>query len=126
MTERPTDTPRLGARLLRIALVGVGVFVAAVGGWLVWAAAANPDVRLKRPRWVEGAFEHSFWLPVLVVTLGGAFLVGAILWTALRRLRAGEDLYAQRTGRGVRRRGEGQVNAPGGRTEPGDDTASEP
>jgi hypothetical protein len=92
----------------------------------VWAAAANPDVRLKRPRWVEGAFEHSFWLPVLVVTLGGAFLVGAILWTALRRLRAGEDLYAQRTGRGVRRRGEGQVNAPGGRTEPGDDTASEP
>lgn len=102
----PTPPSRLGASLLRTALVGLGVFVAAVGGWLVWAAVANPDVRLKRPKWVEGAFDHAFWLPVLVVTLGGALLVGAVLWTALRRLRAGEDLYAQRTGRGLRRRGE--------------------
>ncbi len=98
-----------GGRLLRTGLGVVAAFVVAVGGWLVWAAATNPDVTLKRPRWVSGAFEHSFWLPVLVVTLGGALLVGLVLWTALKRLRAGEDLYANRTGRGVRRRGEAHL-----------------
>ena len=96
----------IGRRLLRAALWAVAAFVAAVGGWLAFAAATNPDVTLKRPRWVDGAFEHSFWLPVLLVTVGGALLVGIVMWTALRRLRAGEDLYAQRTGRGLRRRGE--------------------
>ena len=101
-----SDAPRLGRALLVSALVAIGVFVAAVGGWLAWAALVNPDVRLKRPSWVGGAFDHSFWIPVTVVTLGGALLVGAILWTALKRLRAGEDLYAQRLGRGLRRRGE--------------------
>ena len=105
MTEMP-HAQRLGARLLRGALAAVAVFVAAVGGWLAWASWANPDVRLKRPTWVDGGFDHSFWLPVAVVTLGGALLVGIVLWTALRRLRAGEDLYAQRLGQGQRRRGE--------------------
>ncbi|HEX8386372.1 MAG TPA: hypothetical protein VF576_09315 [Rubricoccaceae bacterium] len=123
MTVRPSTTHRPGAGLLRSALAGLGVFVAAVGGWLVWAAASNPDVRLKRPRWVEGAFDHAFWVPVLVVTLGGAALVGVVLWTALRRLRAGEDLYAQRTGRSVRRRGERHLGPAGGGGP--DDTASE-
>ena len=99
----PRDT---GSRLLRAALWAVAAFVVAAGAWLAWAAATNPDVTLRRPRWVSGAFAHSFWLPVIVVTLGGALLVGVVLWTALRRLRAGEDLYANRTGRGVRRRGE--------------------
>ena len=106
-----SDAPRIGRRLLRSGLGAVAVFVAAVGGWLVWAAATNPDVTLKKPRWVAGAFEHSFWLPVLVVTVGGALLVGIVLWTALRRLRAGEDLYAQRMGRGLRRRGERNIGA---------------
>ena len=106
MTGDPQGAERLGRRMLRGGLAAVAAFVVAVGGWMVWAAATNPDVTLKRPKWVDGAFEHSFWIPVLVVTLGGAFLVGAILWTALRRLRAGEDLYAQRTGRGMRRRRE--------------------
>ncbi len=92
--------------MLRAGLGIVAAFVAVVGGWLVWAAATNPDVRLKRPKWVAGAFDHTFWIPVLVVTVGGAALVGVVLWTALRRLRAGEDLYAQRTGQGLRRRGE--------------------
>lgn len=101
-----SDAPRLGSALLRTGLGAVAAFVVAVGGWLAWAAATNPDVTLKKPRWVDGAFEHSFWLPVLVVTVGGALLVGAVLWTALRRIRTGEDLYAKRTGRGLRRRGE--------------------
>ena len=96
----------IGRRLLRAALWAVAAFVAAVGGWLAFAAATNPDVTLKRPRWVDGAFEHSFWLPVLLVTVGGALLVGIVMWTALSRLRSGEDLYAQRTGRGLRRRRE--------------------
>lgn len=99
-----------GLRLLRTALGAVAAFLAFAGGWLLWAAATNPDVRLKRPRWVDAGFDHSYWVPVLVVTLGGALLVGAVLWTAYRRLRAGEDLYENRLGRGVRRRGERHLN----------------
>ncbi len=100
---------RLGLRLVRLAIGAVVAFLVAAGGYLVWAALANPDVRLRKPRWVEGTFDHSYWWPVLIVTLGGAFLVGLVLWTAYRRLRAGEDLFEARTGRGVRRRGERHV-----------------
>ena len=96
----------LGLRLVRLAIRGVVGFLLAAGGYLAWAAWANPDVRLKRPRWVDGAFDHSYWIPVLVVTLGGAALVGLVLWSAYKRLRAGEDLYEERIGRGLRRRGE--------------------
>ncbi|MEM1115721.1 MAG: hypothetical protein AAF845_03360 [Bacteroidota bacterium] len=95
-----------GLRLLRIALGIVVAFLLFAGGWLAWAAYANPDVRLKRPRWVEAGFDHSYWLPVTVVTLGGAVLVGSVLWKAYRRMKAGEDLYENRLGRGLRRRGE--------------------
>lgn len=98
-----------GLRLLRVAIGIVVAFLTVAGGWLLWAAATNPDVRLKRPRWIEAGFEHSYWLPVLVVTLGGAVLVGVVLWTAYRRLRSGEDLYRARFGRGLRRRGERHV-----------------
>lgn len=97
---------RLGLRLVKLAIGTIVAFIVAAGGYLVWAALANPDVRLKQPRWVEGAFDHSYWIPVLVVTLGGAALVGLVLWTAYRRLSAGEDLYAGRSGQGLRRRGE--------------------
>ena len=100
------STSGTGLRLLRAALGVVVAFLLFAGGWLAWAAATNPDVRLKQPRWVEAGFDHSYWLPVLVVTLGGAVLVGAVLWTAYRRLQSGDDLYEQRIGRGLRRRGE--------------------
>ncbi|MAQ92130.1 MAG: hypothetical protein CMM84_01170 [Rhodothermaceae bacterium] len=99
----------LGLRLVCLAIGAVVAFLVAAGGYLTWAALANPDVRLKQPRWFEGAFDHSYWIPVLVVTLGGAVLVGLVLWTAYRRLKAGEDLYAGRSGRGVRRRGESHL-----------------
>ena len=79
----------LGLRLVRLAIGAVVAFLVAAGGYLTWAALANPDVRLKQPRWFEGAFDHSYWIPVLVVTLGGAVLVGLVLWTAYRRLQAG-------------------------------------
>ena len=101
MSQVPT-----GVKLVRAGIGVVVAFVVSVGGYLVWAAIANPDVRLKKPKWVEGAFDHSYWIPVLAVTLGGAVLVGAVLWTAYRRLQAGEDLYEGRIGRGLRRRGE--------------------
>ncbi len=100
----------LGRRLLRAGLAVVAAFLAFVGGYLVWAAVANPDVRLKQPRWVEGAFDHSYWIPVLVVTLGGALLVGIVLLKAYRRMQSGEDLYEGRIGRGLRRRGERHVD----------------
>ena len=100
------NSARLGLRLVRLAIGAIVAFLVAAGGYLAWAAWANPDVRLKRPRWVEGAFDHSYWIPVLVVTLGGAVLVGLVLWSAYKRLRSGEDLYEGRIGQGVRRRGE--------------------
>ena len=95
-----------GLRLLRLGLGAVVGFLLAAGAYLTWAAVANPDVRLKRPGWVDGGFDHSYWTPVLLVTLGGAVLVGLVLWAAYRRMRSGEDLYEGRMGRGVRRRGE--------------------
>ena len=100
------STTRQGLRLVRLGIAVVVGFLLSAGGYLVWAALANPDVRLKQPRWVEGGFDHSYWTPVLLVTLGGAVLVGLVLWAAYRRLRAGEDLYEGRIGRGQRRRGE--------------------
>ena len=108
--SRPLDDAatrrQRGLALLRIGLGVVVAFIVLGGGWTVWKAIENPDVRLKKPGWVEGAFDHSFWSPLLVGMIGGAVLVGVVLWTAYRRLRAGEDLFAQRTGQGVRRRGE--------------------
>ena len=100
------STSGTGLRLLRLGLGVIVGFLVAAGAYLGWAAWANPDVRLRQPRWVEGAFDHSYWIPVLAVTLGGAVLVALVLWKAYQRLRAGEDLYEERLGRGVRRRGE--------------------
>ena len=100
-----------GLALLRVGLGIVVAFIVGGGGWILWKAIENPDVRLKKPSWVEGAFDHSYWSPLLLGVFGGAALVGVVLWTAYKRLRAGEDLFAQRTGRGVRRRGERHSDA---------------
>ena len=101
------DARRQGLGMLRWALGGLAAFLVGASGWILWRAYENPDVRLK-PQWVpEGeAFDHSFWSPLLATVVVGSLLVGWILWRAFRRLRAGEDLYAGRFGRGVRRRGE--------------------
>lgn len=100
-----------GLRLVRAALGLVGAFIVVVGTWMVVQAARNPDVRARRPRWLDPAtpFDWSFWIPVIVCVVGGAFLVGAVFWRAYRRMQAGEDLYAARSGRGLRRRGERYV-----------------
>lgn len=101
--ERPE-----GAGLLRAGLGVVAAFVVLVGGWITWAALVNPDVRLKRPRWLDDghAFDGSYWTPLWLTAVVGALLVGWVFWRAWLRVRAGEDLFAQRMGRGLRRRGE--------------------
>ena len=98
----------MGIRMLVVGLVLALVMGAGVIGWLIDTAPDHADVRLERPGSLdpEAAFDFSFWLP-LGVTFGiGIVLVGYIFFRAAQRLRAGDDLYAQRLGRGVRRRGE--------------------
>ena len=94
--------------MLRAALVALGAFLVGAGGWIAWQAVRHPDVRLRRPRFLdsERGFDHAFWSPLLWTVVLGSVAVGAILWVAYRRLRAGEDLYAGRSGRGLRRAGE--------------------
>ena len=108
-----TETRRQrGLALLRAGLAIVVAFIVGGGGWILWKAVQNPDVRLKKPSWVDGTFDHSYWSPLLLGVFGGAALVGLVLWTAYKRLRDGEDLFAQRTGQGVRRRGERHSDGP--------------
>ena len=94
------DTRRYGLRLLRTALGAVAVFVVAAAGWTAWKALQHPDVRTRRPGWLDPAvgFDVAFWAPLLITIVGGAALVFGVFWRAYRRLRAGEDLYAHRHG----------------------------
>ena len=112
----PPPTPLDGATPEQ--LRGIRYLVVALGGllatslvgtaWIAWNAVQNPDVRAKRPSWLDDgeAFDASFWSPLLATVVIGAGLVGWVLWRAYRRLKAGEDLYAERLGQGLRRRGE--------------------
>lgn len=107
------DARRTGRRLLIFG--GTLVFGIAIGLtiWITDKALANPDVRLERPGWLDAAlaFDASFWAPLLVTVVGGAGLVLYVFWRAYRRLRAGEDLYDARLGRGLRRRGEQHLSS---------------
>ncbi|MEM8556735.1 MAG: hypothetical protein AAGG50_02720 [Bacteroidota bacterium] len=109
----PTKTPdSLAAQHgLRLLFGAIAMLVVIGGGMLVWVldkAARNPDVRMERPGWLDAAvgFDVSFWIPLGLTVGVGGFLVFVVYATAIRRLRNGEDLYAQRHGRGVRRHGE--------------------
>ena len=98
---------RAPQRLLPVALGFVAAFVALAAGWVLWQAPRNPDVHAKRPSWVDFALgDLPYWVPLLATLVVGAGLVGGVFWRAMRRARAGEDLFAQRHGRGLRRRGE--------------------
>lgn len=103
--DHPTHA---GRRLLTGALLLVGSLLLAMATWTVVKALQHPDVRTRRPRWLDQAvgFDVSFWIPLLLTVVVGGGLVAYVLVRALRRLQAGEDLYATRFGRGVRRRGE--------------------
>lgn len=98
--------------MLRWSLGGLAVAVLAGTVWIAWKAAANPDVRARRPRWLpeDWGFDAAFWTPLLFTVVVGGGIAGWILWRAYRRIAAGEDLYAERFGRGVRRRGERVVS----------------
>lgn len=100
--------PRTGLLLLRAGLVAIGAFLAGAGGWIAVQAVRNPDVRTRRPRSLgaDVSFDHAFWSPLLWTVVLGSLAVAAVLWAAHRRLRRGDDLFAQRYGRGLRRRGE--------------------
>jgi hypothetical protein len=81
-------------RLLRSAAVTVAVFGLAGTAWMLDKAFRNPDVQAKKPGWFDGTFEVAFWMPLILTFLVGCAAVIAVYLTAVRRLRAGEDLYA--------------------------------
>ncbi len=94
--------PRVrGLRLIRGAIAGVAAFIVAAGAWIAVEAARNPDVRARRPRWLDAAhaYDVNYWVPLLVTVVVGALLVLAVLIRAGRRLSAGEDLYRQNRSR---------------------------
>lgn len=97
----PPDPRRAGLRLLRAALAVIAVLALGIGAWTVDKAFRNPDVRTRRPGWLEDAvgFDVSFWMPLFLTVVVGGGLVFAVFWRAYRRLRAGEDLFAGRYGR---------------------------
>ena len=104
----PTDEMRRGIQMLRWAAIVLAVMAISIALWVWYAALGNPDVRLERPSWLaeDRTFDFSFWTPLEVTVLVGGALAGIIFWTAWKRIRSGEDLYANRMGKGVRRRGE--------------------
>lgn len=102
---------RRGLRMIRAAIALIAGFAICAGAWIAAQAARNPDVQARRPRWLEGseAFDVAYWTPLLLTVVVGAALVVLVLVRAARRISAGEDLYARRSGRGTRRRGESRV-----------------
>lgn len=108
MTGDRISSVRIGRKLLVGALAGLGLWLLASAGWIVWKAIENPDVQTKRPSWFspDQVFDASFWTPMLLTVVIGSLLVGLIFWRAYRRMRDGEDIYRNRYGRGQRRRGE--------------------
>lgn len=81
--------------LLRTAIALVVLFGIGGTAWLIDKAALNPDVLARRPKWFSGAeFEVSYWLPLILTFVVGVACVVFVYAQAMRRLRAGEDLFA--------------------------------
>jgi hypothetical protein len=115
-----TDEMRRGLQMLRWAAAVLAVMAFGIAVWVGYAAFTNPDVRLERPSWLgeNEAFDFSFWTPLEVTVLVGGALAGFIFWTAWRRIKSGEDLYANRMGKGVRRRNERFIEGDGSAARP--------
>lgn len=81
--------------LLRASIALVVLFALGGTAWLLEKARLNPDVQAKRPRWFTGAeFEVPYWLPLILTFALGAACVALVYARAARRLRDGEDLFA--------------------------------
>ncbi len=108
MAESTQNNLRHGLRLLRVGIAIAVVLAIGLTTWIVDKALSNPDVRAKRPGWLEEAigFDVSFWAPLVLTVVVGIGLVLYVFLRAYRRISSGEDLYTNRLGRGVRRRGE--------------------
>ena len=95
-------------RLLRIAGALVVLFALGMTVWLLDKAVLNPDVKAKRPGWfANGVFDVPFWAPLILTIVGGAACVVYVYTRAARRLRDGEDIYAN-SYRDRIRRGDGE------------------
>ena len=114
MNKPVLDTRRSGLRWLRAALLFFGSVTAGLVAWTVAKALAHPEVRTKRPGWLEetAGFDVSFWIPLVLTLAIGGSLVMLVFMRAYRRMRAGEDLYQERFGRGLRRHGERHLEEP--------------
>lgn len=88
------ETTRSALKLLNAAIATVVVFALAGTVWLVDKAVLNPEVRARKPRWFEGVFDMPFWLPLILTFAIGAAAVIFVYVRAARRLRAGDDLFA--------------------------------
>ncbi|MDX1439075.1 MAG: hypothetical protein R3284_04145 [Rubricoccaceae bacterium] len=100
---------------LHLLKAGVAIsIVLAIGllTWLIDKALDNPDVQTKSPDWLvnAGGFSTSFWVPLIATVGVGIGLVLFVFLRAAKRIREGEDIYANRLGRNVRRRGERHIH----------------
>jgi hypothetical protein len=89
------EATRSALRLLNVAIATAVVFAIAGSVWLVDKAVLNPEVRARKPRWFEGVFDMPFWLPLILTFAIGCAAVIFVYVRAARRLRAGDDLFAE-------------------------------
>lgn len=103
-----TNSSIYGMRMLKGGIAISLLLAIAMITWTVDKALSNPDVQTKRPSWLDSAtgFEVSFWIPLFLTISIGVGLVTFVFLRAARRIGQGEDLYANRMGKRVRRRGE--------------------
>lgn len=114
MSSKPTfrsdsNTPLAnGLQLLRVGIAIALVLAVGMIAWTTEKALSNPDVQTERPSWLDSAetFNVSFWTPLFLTITIGIGLVIFVFVRASNRIKKGEDLYANRLGRNVRRRGE--------------------
>jgi type VI protein secretion system component VasK len=91
MPDSPPDTSPPAAWLLK----GAALLFAGFGGLtVVWALrtwTTHPETQA-----IQFGYEAPLWPALAAFVAVGTVAVVALLWTAARRVEAGEDLFAQR------------------------------